>query len=254
MDYLSVAEARQLDGLRLVLTAGVPGPWGESAKAILAHKGIDYVPVLQEAGGENIELLAWTGQNSAPVAILDDEPPACDWLGVLMLAERLAPERPLLPADLEQRALVIGLSHELAGERGFAWDRRLQMLAPMMLSGQATEGVERMAAKYGWSEPELAAAGARLAERLDYLASRLDSQRRLGSDYLVGQSMTALDIYCANFMAMLKPLPHELNPMPAYMRTSYETVDEELASHIQPILFEHRDMMYERHIATPLEF
>ena len=31
--WLSVEEGKALGGLRLVLTAGVPGPWGESAKA-----------------------------------------------------------------------------------------------------------------------------------------------------------------------------------------------------------------------------
>ena len=53
MKYLSVEEAIDMPGLRLVLTAGVPGPWGESAKAILAHKGLAFTPVLQQGGGEN---------------------------------------------------------------------------------------------------------------------------------------------------------------------------------------------------------
>ncbi len=30
-EYLDVAEARDLPGLRLALTVGVPGPWGEVA-------------------------------------------------------------------------------------------------------------------------------------------------------------------------------------------------------------------------------
>ena len=34
MEYLSVEEAKNRSGLRLVLTRGVPGPWGEAAKAI----------------------------------------------------------------------------------------------------------------------------------------------------------------------------------------------------------------------------
>ncbi len=45
MKYLSVEEAIDMPGLRLVLTAGVPGPWGESAKAILAYKGLAFTPV-----------------------------------------------------------------------------------------------------------------------------------------------------------------------------------------------------------------
>ena len=48
--YLSVEEAISLKGLRLVLTRGVPGPWGEAAKAILHVKNIPYVRVAQTAG------------------------------------------------------------------------------------------------------------------------------------------------------------------------------------------------------------
>ena len=75
MDYLSVEEGRQRGGLRLVLTVGVPGPWGEAAKGILHVKGIAYAPVCQMPAGENSELEAWTGRNNAPVAVYEDERP-----------------------------------------------------------------------------------------------------------------------------------------------------------------------------------
>ena len=101
MKYLSVEEAIDLPGLRLVLTAGVPGPWGESAKAILAHKGLVFTPVLQQGGGENEALRTWTGQTSAPVAVYDNLPPAGDWLALLMLPERLALARqPVLSGSM----------------------------------------------------------------------------------------------------------------------------------------------------------
>ncbi|MEZ5501945.1 MAG: hypothetical protein R3E50_04550 [Halioglobus sp.] len=61
MNYISVADAINAPGLRLVLTAGVPGPWGEAAKAMLAYKQLAYTPVLQEGGGENAALREWTG-------------------------------------------------------------------------------------------------------------------------------------------------------------------------------------------------
>ena len=44
-DWVSVEEARALPGLRLVLTRGVPGPWGETAKNLLHVKGIPWVAV-----------------------------------------------------------------------------------------------------------------------------------------------------------------------------------------------------------------
>jgi len=254
VDYKSVTEARTLPGLRLVLTAGLPGPWGEAVKSIFNYKAIPFVPVAQEGGGANEELQDWTGQNSAPVAVYEKEPPRTSWLDQLLLAERLAPQRPLLPGDVEQRALVIGLSRELAGELGLGWNRRLQLLGLTMLGDNPPEGIKRMAAKYGWSAEEYAASGDRVAECLRYFATRLRMQARLQSDYLVGSSVTAVDFYLANFLGMLQPLEHAKNPMPEYMRKVYEYVEPALEESLHPALFEHRDMMYERHIALPLDF
>ena len=110
MKYLSVGEARDCPGLRLVLTEGMPGPWAEAAKAVLNFKGIEFIPVAQKAGEANEDLLDWTGQTTAPVAVLDNEPVRYTWLDILMLAERLAPLPALLPSDLEARALVLGLT------------------------------------------------------------------------------------------------------------------------------------------------
>ncbi len=51
MRYLSIEEGRKAPGLRLVLTQGVPGPWGEAAKAIFKVKGLAYRAVAQAGGG-----------------------------------------------------------------------------------------------------------------------------------------------------------------------------------------------------------
>lgn len=254
MEYATVAEAIRAPGLRLVLTAGVPGPWGESAKAIFAYKQLDYLPVYQEGGAENDELMAWTGQNSAPVAVYADLPPACHWFDLLMLAERLAPGRPLLPAAAGPRGEVLGLSALLAGADGFAWNRRLQMLAPLLQLDEPPEMIARMGHKYGWSEEALADSTDKLADIAGELDARLAAQQAEGHDYLVGDSITAADIYWANFAGMIKPLGPEDNPMPDFMRATYEAVDARTAACLTPRLEAHRDMMYERHIALPLDF
>jgi hypothetical protein len=123
MNYISVEEAINAPGLRLVLSAGVPGPWGEAAKAILAYKGLEFTPVHQQGGGENEALRTWTGQTSAPVAVYDDLPPVCHWLDLLLLAERLAPATPLVPLNCADRIQVLGLSALIAGVDGFGWHR-----------------------------------------------------------------------------------------------------------------------------------
>src|SRR3546814_18918867 len=91
-DYLSVEEARDLPGLRLVVTAHVPGLWSEACKSLFDSKGVPYVLVEQVVGGENRALKEWTAQTSGPVAIWQDERPRSTWLEQLYLAERLAPK------------------------------------------------------------------------------------------------------------------------------------------------------------------
>ena len=41
MDYLTVGQAKEEPGLRLVLTRDVPGPWSEAAKAVLRWHNVD---------------------------------------------------------------------------------------------------------------------------------------------------------------------------------------------------------------------
>ena len=67
-DYVEVAAARDMPGLRLVLSPGVPGPWSEAAKGIFYVKKLAYIPVRQNMGSDPA-LKAWTAQDSAPVAI-----------------------------------------------------------------------------------------------------------------------------------------------------------------------------------------
>ena len=132
MDYVSVDEARQQSGLRLVLTQGVPGPWGEAAKSIFDVKGLEFTPVGQRAGEPNESLLEWTGQTSAPVAVWNEEPPCNTSRAILWLAERLEPDVSLLPADPTERALCLGLCDEIHGENGLGWCRRLLMFDALL--------------------------------------------------------------------------------------------------------------------------
>lgn len=254
MKYIPVEEAIDAPGLRLVLTAGLPGPWGEAAKSIMAYKQLAYTAVRQDGGGENAALRDWTGQTSAPVAVYDDLPPACHWLDLLMLAERLAPDKPLVPQDCAERIQVLGLSALIAGVDGFGWHRRLQMLAPMLTLPNPPEMIVRLGAKYGWSTQAHSGATARLQAISAELDRILVRQQAAGSDYFVGSAPTAADFYWANFAAMLKPLPHKVNPMPDYMRANYESGDAQTLACLTPALEAHRDRMYQRHISLPLDF
>ena len=92
-EFVSVAEARAQDGVRLVLSAGTPGPWGEAIKGMLHVKKIPYLRVRQEAGRENPDLVAWTGIRNAPQIIAEDDLPIHAWADLIQFAERRAPHR-----------------------------------------------------------------------------------------------------------------------------------------------------------------
>lgn len=131
MHYFSVTEARTMRGLRLVLSGGVPGPWGEAAKAMLRARNVPFAPVAQEPMAANEELREWTGCRNAPTAVYDDEPPRTGWFDILMLSERLGSGASLLPEASADRALCLGLIMEICGQDGFGWNRRMNMLAAM---------------------------------------------------------------------------------------------------------------------------
>jgi glutathione S-transferase len=258
VQYLSVAEAIARPGLRLALTRGVPGPWGEAAKAILHVKRIPYAAVAQEAGGDDAALVRWTGAANAPTAVWNDEPARSERNAILLLAERLAPEPALLPRDPGERALCLGLSHAIAGELGFGWCRRLMMLDAMMRAKQLPEAAralrDRLAWRYGWDETAAAEAPARAAEVLGLLARRLHAQAARGSRYLIGEALSAADLYWATFAALVRPLPHDVCPMPPQTRAVYESKHPAVEAALEPILLAHRDFVYERHLPLPLDF
>ena len=57
MDYLTIEQARERDGLRLVLTSGAPGPWSEAARALFRHHKVSFLPVRQRGEQDNPELV-----------------------------------------------------------------------------------------------------------------------------------------------------------------------------------------------------
>jgi glutathione S-transferase len=248
MDYIEIDEAIGRAGLRLVLTPQVPGPYGEAAKAIFQVKKIPYIPVRQPGEQEDREaLLRWTRQTSAPVAIYEDERPRSGWAEILFLAERLEPTPRLVPADPLDRALMLGLCHEICGEHGLGWTRRLQIL-PRGVKGER----ETMIWKYGLEDAAaIDNASARANEIVEMLAGQLERQRGAGSRFFIGGVLTALDLYWACFSNMLAPMPSERSPMPGFMRKVYSTPGVEPPA---PILLEHRDFVFEEYLELPQDF
>jgi glutathione S-transferase len=251
-----VEKARTLPGLRLVLTEGVPGPWSESAKGVLHVRGVPFVKVPQQGGADNAELATWTGEFNAPQAVYEDERARTGWSEIIMLAERLGKGDSLLPDDPATRAHMFGLIHELASEGGFGWSRRLMLLAPIMSLPEdhpARAAYGAMAMRYGFDAKLAEAAPSRAADVVGLIRDQLRSQRAAGHEFLIGDRLSALDVYWAAFAALLQPLPEDVCDMPAALRAGYGMPHPLLDAAVDLILFEHRDRIYERYLGLPLD-
>lgn len=253
VEYIEFEQARRAPGLRMIVVPGIPSPWSEAAKGIFYIKKLPWKAVRLEAG--NDAMADWAKERSGPVAFFDDEPPRAAWGQILLLAERLAPRPALLPADPAERARVFGLSHEICGEQGLIWERRLQGVHAG-LEGQPggfpAPVAQYLSGKYGYRAAEAARHPGRVIGLLGLLAGILHEQRRSGSRYYLGNGLTAVDLYSATAMAMFKPLPAELCPMMEFIRPTLEAMDEATAKALDPILLEHRDFIYREHLELPL--
>ncbi|MGH8598673.1 MAG: hypothetical protein ACREXT_18635 [Gammaproteobacteria bacterium] len=269
LKYLSIAEARSCHGLRLVLGAyTVPGPWREACKGLFDVKGLSYNSVRTAdagasdldfgMGGTQSELYAWTAQSSAPVAIWNDERPRSSWIDQLNLAERLAPEPSLVPRDTALRVQMFGLINEIAGENGFGWSKRLllvhEALGTLSPGKAGYDFWKTLADKYLYSPALGEAAKACMIEVLNLLTGQLAVQHSRGSRYLIGNRLSALDIYFSTFYALIEPMPEPLCPMAWSYRPSYENHDPDIARAATSALAAHRDFIYRKHLVLPIVF
>lgn len=263
VNYISVAEAVDAPGLRVVFSPGFPGPWSVAARIILELKNIDFTPVAQSIGGADKILRDWTGQESAPAAVLDNERARCRWDEILLLAERLAPNPSLIPADESQRSDMFGLANAICGEDGFGWNFRLYKMAAWeeSLAGRSSEPVfltaEQVAImqfRYGDPSSSAEKAKARMAAILGLLSQRLHANKKKGSPFLVGDKLTAADIYWTTFSTLVAPIRDEFCPMPEAYREMGEAMGADLGDAVDPILIEHREHVLSNHCPLPLKF
>jgi len=253
IQYIDFKEAKAQQGLRLVAVSGIPSPWAEAAKAILHIKEIPFSAVYHDPF--NKEMASWVGSGSAPAAIYNEENPVSGWSDILMLAERLSSSPALLPSDPDDRALALQLSHQICGEQGLGWWRRLDSVHKGLTGqpGGFPEPVSQyLASKYGYQKDQVSDYVPNVINILNLLSERLKQQRDKGQKFYVGSSISAVDLYSATFMAYFKPLPQDQCPMLEYIRPVFESLDEPLAEALDPILIEHRDFIYDQYLELPL--
>jgi len=184
-EYINVEEAIRRPGMRMVVVAKVPSPWGEAAKGIFHVKGIDFAAV--RLVYDNEALKTWAGQLSGPVAIYNDEPPRSGWAEILMLAERLAPKPALLSLVPEVRGQALLLVDKFCGQHGLGWNRRLQLVHAGLTNtgGFAARVATYLGGKYGYDPAAAEQYRARVIELLSEFAGVLRAQREAGKSYYI---------------------------------------------------------------------
>jgi glutathione S-transferase len=253
--FVDLETARVARGLRLVVSGVIASPWSEAAKGIFHVKQIPALGV--HFTRDNPEFAAWTGARNVPVVLYDEEPPLTGWAEILALAERLGGARPLVPTEPEKRVRLHGLAHELAGAGGLGWCQRLVMIH----GGLVTDGArgfpvrvsQYLAPKYGYAPERVAAARDHVVEVLRLFDGQLAASRAAGHRYLLGDELTALDIYLATFLTPLAgqaqvecpQLRPDLLPAFAYLH-------EELGGQVPPALLAHRSFVYREHLVWPI--
>ena len=184
--------------------------FAEAPKNICYVKGVPLIRVLHprmgvdDTTGEDLQakLFELTAQTSLPTMLHDDERPRNVWIEQLALAERIgaAGTPKLIPDNFERRVEVFGLCAIVLAEDGLVWNMRILIDSPL-------------GRKYGFSDQASADAPQKIAEVINLLDRRLEAQNQRGSNYLVGDALTAADIYWATLSMSLLPPPTEIMPL-----------------------------------------
>jgi glutathione S-transferase len=254
--FVDLETARAGRGLRLVVAAAFPSPWSEAAKGLFRVKGVP-VQLVRFKRELAAELAAWTGVRNVPIVLFDDEPPRAGWAEILALAERLGGKVSLVPDDQEMRIRLHGLLHELAGENGLGWSARLLMIDGSLVSG-GTRGfplpvAQFLAPRYGYAPERVPAARTRILEIATLFDRQLAASRAAGHRHLLGEALSALDIYLATFLTPAVGITEADCPgMRPDLRPAFAHLWEEIGGSLPPALIEHRAYIFDRHLGRPI--
>lgn len=210
-EFITLDEAAAMTtGTRVTFIPGVPALYSEALKNICYVKGVPLIRALHpmmgvdKATGQDRQarLFELTSQTSLPTMFHNEERPRNVWTEQLALAESIGAEDSprLIPDDFEDRITMYGLCAIVLGEDGFVWNMRIL-------------GDNPLGRKYGYSEDASASAPKKMAEIVDLIARRLEAQEKAGSRYLVGDSVSAADIYWATMSMSLLVPPPEIMPV-----------------------------------------
>ena len=210
LEFISLEEAAEMKtGTRVTFIPGIQALYAEALKNICFVKKIPLVRALhplmgvdKETGGDRqARLYELTSQSSLPTMFHDEERPRNVWIEQLSLAESIgsSDSLKLIPSNMQDRVDMLGLCAVILGEDGLVWNIRILSDNPL-------------ARKYGYSEEASSQAIDKIVEIISMIDSRLEAQEKLRSKYLVGTSLSAVDIYWSTMVMSTISTPPEIMP------------------------------------------
>jgi len=249
--FISITQAREASGLRIAGLRGVPSPWTEAAKGIFHVKKLACQYAAQSKEDPDGALVAWAGDVGIPVVAYEKEKLRTGWAEILLLAERLQPEPALIPTDVDDRVELFGLSHEICGEMGLGWAYRLLMIQQSLDHGGESSFPPNIAGylgqRYGMNPTHARVAKMRTIELLAMLSRLIEGRR-----YLIGNALTAADIYWATFANLITPLPENELPAVPMIRAAYTCTDKDVLGAISAELRALQRRVYDEHLELPV--
>ena len=211
LKFISLDDAAAMtQGTRITFIPGIQALYSEALKNICYVKGIPVIRALHPMMGVDKEtgedrqarLFELTSQTGLPTMFFDDERPRNVWTEQLALAESIgSPSSPaLIPDDYKHRVEMFGLCAITLAEDGLVWNMRI-----------LNDGA--LSRKYGYNARTSAAAPGKIVEIISVIDACLEQQAQRGSQYLVGDAITAADIYWATMSMCITATPPDIMPV-----------------------------------------
>ena len=139
----------------------------------------------------------------------DEERPRNVWVEQLALAEKIGSSDSinLIPDNFQDRSDMFGLCAIVLGEDGLVWNMRILSDGPL-------------ARKYGYSDEASFKAPSKMAEIVKVIDRQLEKQQEKGSKYLIGDKISAIDIYWSTISMTILPASLEIMPKTCLLYTS----------------------------------
>ncbi len=253
-EFISLEEAAKMkEGTRITFVPGIQAIYAEALKNICYVKKIKIIRTLHPFMGidkktgkdRQAKLYELTSQTSLPTMFHNEERPRNVWIEQLALAEEIGSSDSinLIPDDFQERADMFGLCAIILGEDGLVWNMRI------LSDGQ-------LARKYGYSDGASSKAPSKMAEIIKLINLQLKKQEEKGSKYLIGDKISAVDIYWSTISMTILPASLEIMPKTKQnegMLFFFEANSKipEIKEVLSDRILSHRDYILKTYCETP---